>query len=104
MSASCEIHYIEDLRPLTGRDTRVGNYVSESDFTEFGSVERHNGVAVAASKRRKELFNDRHWLYGGATQVRLYRERLYDVIASQDMQIRLYHRDIEPASRTLRWS
>ena len=94
-------HYIEELRPLTGRDTRVGNYVSEDpDFTEF--LDRLKGMLELLLPRfeseGKSYLTIAIGCTGGRHRSVFTAERLYDVIASQDMQIQLYHRDIEPAS------
>lgn len=94
-------HYIEELRPLTGRDTRIGNYVSEDpDFTEF--LDRLKGMLELLLPRFKSEGKSYLTIAIGCTGGRhrsvFTAERLYDVIASQDMQIQLYHRDIEPAS------
>ena len=94
-------HYIEELRPLTGRDTRVGNYVSEDpDFSEF--LDRLKGMVELLLPRfeseGKSYLTIAIGCTGGRHRSVFTTECLYDVIASQDMQIQLYHRDIEPAS------
>ena len=94
-------HYIEELRPLTGRDTRVGNYISEDpDFTEF--LDRLKGMVELLLPRfeseGKSYLTIAIGCTGGRHRSVFTTECLYDVIASQDMQIQLYHRDIEPAS------
>ena len=94
-------HYVDDLRSLTGHDQRVGNYVSKDpDFTEFmNQLESMMALLLPRFKREgKSYLTIAIGCTGGRHRSVFTAKRLYDTISSPDLQIQLYHRDLELTS------
>tara|TARA_B100000676_G_scaffold297584_1_gene339441 strand:- start:11375 stop:12256 length:882 start_codon:yes stop_codon:yes gene_type:complete len=94
-------HYVDELRSLTGHDQRVGNYVSKDpDFTEFmNQLESMMALLLPRFKREgKSYLTIAIGCTGGRHRSVFTAKRLYDAISSPDLQIQLYHRDLELTS------
>ena len=66
-------HFVPDLRPLTGRDRKVQEYVNAAPSTHT-FLEKTTGPAPLPHSRvrwrRKELSDDRNRMYRRATPIR----------------------------------
>ena len=94
-------HYIDELRTLTGHDPRVGNYVSKDpDFTEFmNKLEGMMALLLPRFKGEgKSYLTVAIGCTGGRHRSVFTAQRLYDALSAPDMQIQLYHRDIDQTS------
>jgi len=93
-------HYDETLRPLTGRDSRVGNYIEgDPDYAAF------MGQLMAMFELLLPRFESEGKSYltiaigctGGRHRSVYLTEQLGAWIEGQNARVQLYHRDLEPA-------
>lgn len=92
-------HYDDTLRPLTGRDSRVGNYIEgDPDYAAF------MGQLMAMFELLLPRFESEGKSYltiaigctGGRHRSVYLTEQLGAWIEGQNARVQLYHRDLEP--------
>ncbi len=92
-------HYDDTLRPLTGRDSRVGSYIEEDpDYAAF------MGQLMAMFELLLPRFESEGKSYltiaigctGGRHRSVYLTEQLGAWIEKQNARVQLYHRDLEP--------
>lgn len=91
-------HYEPELRPLTGQDSRVGNYISEDpDFDAF--LERLQGLFELLLPRfeteGKSYLTIAIGCTGGRHRSVLVSETLSRWIETRGLRVQLHHRDLE---------
>ena len=94
-------HYQLSLRPLTGRDSRVGNYIGEDgDFVTF--MENLKGMLDLLLPRFKAEGKSYLTIAIGCTGGRhrsvFVAERLKDWMKPRYPRVQLHHRDLEQAA------
>ena len=91
-------HYDDELRPLTGQDSRVGNYISEDpDFEAF--LERVQGLLELLLPRfeaeGKSYLTIAIGCTGGRHRSVLVTETLSRWVEARGLRVQLHHRDLE---------
>lgn len=91
-------HYDPDLRPLTGQDGAVGNYIREDkDFSAFAVHLRHLLEFTAGRQRRegKAYFTLAFGCTGGKHRSVFFAEQAGEWLAEAGYDVSIQHRDVQ---------
>ena len=96
-------HYIDDLRPLTGQDDEVGNFiVADSDFAGFfRSVTDMLGTLIPRfSAEGKSYLTIAVGCTGGRHRSVFFVEQLASWLGDRGEQVAISHRELKNSGRT----